>query len=80
MSDIRAQLSTYIDTAFTHEDDFLQTFCEGMSATDLMECHMGPNRTRITVVVASGTQINHSVSTTKFMMWCEDKNGLIQEA
>ena len=78
--DIRTQLSTYVGTAYTYEDDFLEHFCEGMDAKELMQCYMGENKTLINVMVPSGTIISHTISTTKFIIWSDTKNGLLTAA
>lgn len=73
--DFRGILASYIGTAYTHEEEFLEVFCEGMEAKDLVEIYMAENRTKIYVVVPSGTVIGKTISTTKFMKWADEKNG-----
>lgn len=70
---IRDVLSKYIGCAFENEEEFLETFCSGMTAVDLLECYMGSERCKIIFLVASGTTISNTISTTKFMSWCDVK-------
>ena len=79
-TDVRTHLASYISTAYTYEDDFLAHFCEGMDAKELMNCYMGENKSLINVMVPSGTIISHTISTTKFIIWCDTKNGLLTSA
>jgi len=76
---IRDALFKYTNCAFEYEDEFLATFCKDMKAADLLECYMASDRCKIIFVLDSGTTISNTVSTTKFMSWCEDKfnNGSI---
>ncbi len=71
VADLRAQLATYIGFAFKYETEFLETFCGGLKPTELIECYMGDTRSKIVVLVPSGTQISTTISTTKFMAWCD---------
>ena len=75
VQDIRVQLSTYITTAFKHEEEFLTKFCEKLLAEDLLEVYMADTRTKIEVIVPSGTHITTTISTTKFIAWCDEMNG-----
>lgn len=70
---IRDALSKYVNCAFEYEDEFLETFCKGMKATDLLECYMASDRCKLIFVLESGTTIGNTISTTKFMTWCEGK-------
>jgi len=70
---IRDALSKYVNCAFEHEDEFLETFCKDMKATDLLECYMASDRCKIIFLLESGTTISNTISTTKFMAWCDDK-------
>lgn len=72
--DIRVQLSLYITTAFKHEAEFLEKFCSKLSAEDLLEVYMADTRTKIEIMVPSGTHVTTTISTTKFINWCNDMN------
>lgn len=74
--DFRAVLGTYTGTAFTYMDDFLQVFCDGMTAKDLLEIYMDANRTKVYIAVESGTVISKTISTTNFIAWCDKHNGV----
>ncbi len=70
---IRDALSKYVNCAFEHEDEFLNTYCRDMKAVDLLECYMGADRCKIIFLLESGTTISNTISTTKFMAWCDGK-------
>lgn len=70
---IRDVLAKYCGCAFEHEEEFLETFCHGMTAVDLLECYMASDRCKIIFLVDSGTTISNTISTTKFMSWCDEK-------
>lgn len=74
VQDIRVQLSAYIATAFKHEAEFLEKFCSDLSPEDLLEVYMADTRTKIDVMVPSGTHVTTTISTTKFIAWCNDMN------
>ena len=74
VQDIRVQLATYISTAFKHEEEFLEKFCHNLRGDDLQEMYMGDARSQIMVAVPSGTIITTTISTTKFIAWCNDMN------
>jgi len=70
---IRDAIGKYTNCAFEYEDDFLETFCSGMNAADLVECYMSSSRCQLVILLESGTTISNTISTTKFMAWCESK-------
>ncbi len=74
VQDIRVQLATYIATAFKHEEEFLEKFCSKLSAEDLLDLYMADTRTKIVVMVPSGSHITTTISTTKFIAWCDEMN------
>ncbi len=74
VADIRVQLETFIGTAFKHEEAFLKHFCDDMNAEELVDCHMGDKRTKISVLVPTGSKITTTISTTKFIDWCNEIN------
>ena len=74
VQDIRVQLATYISTAFKYEEEFLEKFCHHLRGDDLQEMYMGDTRSQIVVSLSSGTTITTTISTTKFIAWCNDMN------
>ena len=70
---IREAMFKYTNCAFENEEEFLDAFCKDMKATDLLECYMASDRCKIIFLLESGTTISNTISTTKFMAWCEDK-------
>jgi len=71
--DIRDALASYIDVAFINENEFLQHFCGNLGANELVECYMGNQRTQLVIRVPSGTQISTTISTARFIVWCDEK-------
>jgi len=63
-----------IESAFTHEADFLDTFWRGWregGIWELHECYMAGERTKIVVLRDDGGFITNTISTDKFISWVE---------
>jgi hypothetical protein len=70
-----AGLSRYIGAAFKYEEEFLAKFWCGktrnLSQTELHECYMASERTRIVVIVEDGLMCTAFISTQEFIAWVE---------
>ena len=63
-----------IEAAFTHHDEFLDTFWSGWRDNgiwELHECYMASKRTKIVVLREDGGFVTNTISTDKFIVWVE---------
>lgn len=63
-----------IEAAFTHHDDFMDTFWDGWRDSgiwELHECYMASERTKIVVLRDDGGFISNAISTDQFISWVE---------
>ena len=73
---LRELLAKYIRVVFDNEAEFLEELTDersGTSEMSLVEFYMASERTRIVYIDIAGSTITTTISTRKFIDWCEEK-------